>query len=389
MIHVLCEVVKSGPVDIVQPRIQTLTEIATAVEASAQLNANTLIRKFNIKLISRIALRTLPGVQRRRAGKLIELYPCDAPLTVCDCTVRSLASTGEPQVDMGQEASEQDVPETVELALERLFSSLQDRVSFPSPSVCLLAAQHWLQDTVVRWSAAKGVARITERLPMDFAKQVVETVMDLYNIHSIAAASMYQLPATAEATWHGASLACAEISRRGLVRADRLSTLIDWMLKVRQDISFLLTEILSCAARHCILTYEKVLIRLDPMSVMRRRTRSGPLLEFKTPVLWLLMPRPCPERWQLWLFSIERYRYDVPLVPLSRSMSVERCVQDNVVSQCFLIIFFIEQSLFPHGIDVLRKTDFYAVSIRKNSFLVAAPQVAEYVLTLPVHVRPE
>ena len=34
------------------------------------------------------------------------------------------------------------------------------------------------------------------------------------------------------------------------------------------------------------------------------------------------------------------------------------------------------QSLFPHGIDVLGKTDFYAVSIRKHAFLVAAPQVA-------------
>lgn len=35
------------------------------------------------------------------------------------------------------------------------------------------------------------------------------------------------------------------------------------------------------------------------------------------------------------------------------------------------------QNLFPHGIDVLGKTDFYAVSVRKNAFLVAAPQVAK------------
>ncbi|KAG9121768.1 hypothetical protein FRC07_002140, partial [Ceratobasidium sp. 392] len=32
----------------------------------------------------------------------------------------------------------------------------------------------------------------------------------------------------------------------------------------------------------------------------------------------------------------------------------------------------------PHGIDVLRATDFYAVSIRRNAFLVAAPQVAAF-----------
>ena len=35
------------------------------------------------------------------------------------------------------------------------------------------------------------------------------------------------------------------------------------------------------------------------------------------------------------------------------------------------------QGLFPHGIDVLRKTDFYGVSVRKHAFIVAAPQVAE------------
>lgn len=37
----------------------------------------------------------------------------------------------------------------------------------------------------------------------------------------------------------------------------------------------------------------------------------------------------------------------------------------------------IRQSLFPHGIDVLRKTDFYAVGTRRNAFLVVAPEVAE------------
>ena len=35
------------------------------------------------------------------------------------------------------------------------------------------------------------------------------------------------------------------------------------------------------------------------------------------------------------------------------------------------------QGLFPRGIDVLRKTDFYGVSVRKNAFTVVAPQVAE------------
>ena len=40
------------------------------------------------------------------------------------------------------------------------------------------------------------------------------------------------------------------------------------------------------------------------------------------------------------------------------------------------------QNLFPHGIDVLGRTDFYAVSVRRNAFLTAAPQVAKYVFIL-------
>ena len=35
------------------------------------------------------------------------------------------------------------------------------------------------------------------------------------------------------------------------------------------------------------------------------------------------------------------------------------------------------QGLFPHGIDVLRKIDFFAVSGRRDAFLTSAPHVAE------------
>ena len=86
---------------------------------------------------------------------------------------------------------------------------------------------------MVRWSAAKGVARISERLPPDFAEQVVENILGLFAIHSVAAASIYTMPSIAEATWHGTCLACAEIARRSLVPDNRLSDLFEWMSKVR------------------------------------------------------------------------------------------------------------------------------------------------------------
>lgn len=88
------------------------------------------------------------------------------------------------------------------------------------------------QDTVVRWSAAKGVARIAERLPTEFANQVLDTVAGLFSIHSLGVASLYDMPAIAEATWNGACLACAEIARRSLVPEDQLSGIVSWMSKV-------------------------------------------------------------------------------------------------------------------------------------------------------------
>lgn len=86
----------------------------------------------------------------------------------------------------------------------------------------------------MRYSAAKGIARISERLPADFADQVLEMVMGLFAIHSLAAASLYDLPAIAESTWHGACLASAEMARRGVVAPNRLPELIEWLSKVQK-----------------------------------------------------------------------------------------------------------------------------------------------------------
>ncbi len=107
-----------------------------------------------------------------------------------------------------------DAPEEVEGVLEDLLKSLRDK------------------DTVVRYSAAKGVARVSERLPVDFADQVLQQVLHLFSIHSIAVASLYDMPSVAEGTWHGACLACAEMARRGLIPDQRLAELIGWLHKV-------------------------------------------------------------------------------------------------------------------------------------------------------------
>jgi tubulin-specific chaperone D len=90
----------------------------------------------------------------------------------------------------------------------------------------------YYQDTIVRWSAAKAVARIAERLPLDFSDQILDQVIGLFSIHSAAVAGIYDMPVIAEGTWHGACLACAEIARRGLLTEENLPDLIHWISQV-------------------------------------------------------------------------------------------------------------------------------------------------------------
>ena len=70
----------------------------------------------------------------------------------------------QEEEDDDDEDSDDDVAEEMEEVIEQLLIGLRDK------------------DTVVRWSAAKGIGRITGRLPRDFADDVVGEVLNLFSI---------------------------------------------------------------------------------------------------------------------------------------------------------------------------------------------------------------
>jgi hypothetical protein len=124
----------------------------------------------------------------------------------------------------------------VEESLEDIFTYLQDR------------------DTIVRYSAAKGISRISDRLPRDFNDQVLDNILGLFNIHTLPGEEEVvggvgdggmgvQLPASAECTWHGACLATAEFARRDLVSPKLLPELVKWMAKARMRLLCGLSEL--------------------------------------------------------------------------------------------------------------------------------------------------
>ncbi|KAF9454706.1 ARM repeat-containing protein [Macrolepiota fuliginosa MF-IS2] len=300
-LQVINEVIKSGPAGQVQNLMSNLLEIIEAVHDTSSVVGNTLLRKMGVKLMSRIAVRMLPTPKVRRRGRILD---------------GSSHTMGD-----GSALEVHEVPEVVETLLQGLFEALQDK------------------DTVVRWSAAKGVARVAERLSQDFASQILDTVMDMLSIHSVAAGSLYDIPAIAESTWHGATLACAEIARRSLVDSERLPALIRWM---SQALYFDLRK-----GSHSI---------------------GSNVRDAAAYVLWSLARTQDVASLQPHASDLARQLVTVALfdreIHIRRSASA--AFQEHVG----------RTSLFPHGIDVLRKTDFYAISSRRNAFLVAAPQVA-------------
>ena len=66
----------------------------------------------------------------------------------------------------------------------------------------------------MRWSAAKGIGRVTMRLPRDFGDDVVAAVVDCFSDDDN------------EHVWHGGCLALAELARRGLLLPARLDAVV-------------------------------------------------------------------------------------------------------------------------------------------------------------------
>ena len=81
-------------------------------------------------------------------------------------------------------------------------------------------------DTIVRWSAAKGVGRICERLPRAAADDVVTAILGIFD------------ELDNDSGWHGACLALAELCRRWALMPERFGEVVPLVAKaLRFDVS--------------------------------------------------------------------------------------------------------------------------------------------------------
>jgi hypothetical protein len=172
-----------------------------------QIKNNSLLRKLFAKLVSRIALicmkQRVASWRYHRGPRVLS---------------RNLAAA-TPVVDEPSHVKEEDdyddIPDELEDVVSILLGYLSDK------------------DTIVRWTAAKGIGRICNRLNRDMADQVVDSILELLQEDTIIEDSIESsdVSITLDSTWHGCCLALAELTRRGLLLPKRLYDAIPWMMR--------------------------------------------------------------------------------------------------------------------------------------------------------------
>lgn len=189
-------------------------------------------------------------------------------------------------------------------------------------------------DTVVRWSAAKGIGRICDRLPAKMATEVIQAVLDLlskgddefdYN----------------DRVWHGGMLAMAELCRRGLLLKDKLVESAPLMEKglsydVIKGTYSVGAHVRDAAAYSC-------------WSLARAYDAED------------LLPHV--------------YRLSGALVAtslLDRHVNVRRAAS-AAFQECVGRL-----GTFPHGIPLCTMMDFFSLSSLSNAYLKVTPKVAVY-----------
>ncbi|XP_064631800.1 tubulin-specific chaperone D-like isoform X2 [Lineus longissimus] len=266
---------------------------------------NSYLRKFAIKIVQRLGLtlmkyRLASWRYQRGSRSLSDNLKKDGPV-ISKLEHKPVADDDE----------DYDIPDEIEEIIEQLLAGLKDK------------------DTVVRWSAAKGVGRVTGRLPKELADEVVGSVLELFTLQET------------DGAWHGGALALAELGRRGLLLPQRLNDVVPVVLKA--------------------LAYDE---KRGNFSV------GAHVRDAACYVCWAFARAYEPDDLAPYVNSIASALIIVSV--FDREVNVRRAAaaafQENVG----------RQGQFPHGIDILTTCDYYAVGIRTNCYLELSVYVAQF-----------
>ncbi|KAM1026785.1 hypothetical protein ACFX2A_040629 [Malus domestica] len=284
---------------------------------SSNAARSPLLRKYLMKLTQRIGLTCLPHrtPSWRYVGKTSSLgenitLSASEKTGRCNYALNSEDSNSEPSSSCQQD-EEMDVPEVVEEIIEMLLTGLRDT------------------DTVVRWSAAKGIGRITSCLTSALSEEVLSSVLELFS------------PGEGDGSWHGGCLALAELARRGLLLPISLPKVVPVVVKA--------------------LHYD---IRRGPHSIGSHVRDAAAYV--------------------CWAFGRAYYHTDMRniLDQLAPHLLTVACYDREVNCRRAAAAAFQEnvgrQGSYPHGIDIVNTADYFSLSSRVNSYVHVAVSIAQY-----------
>ncbi|KAJ1816291.1 hypothetical protein LPJ75_002077 [Coemansia sp. RSA 2598] len=192
----------------------------------------------------------------------------------------------------------------------------------------------------------KGIGRVAERLPPALAQEIVSAVADVLKEHALESSDkgIIDVSMTSEFAWHGALLALAELSRKGLLMPRSLRSFVPWVVRG--------------------LTYE---IQRGDYSV------GSNVRDAACYVMWSFARMPNPESRRVFgEMSLQMSTTLISVAVFDRESNVRRAAsaafQEHVG----------RHSSFPHGISVLQLADFFSVGNMRNAFVVASRKIAEY-----------
>lgn len=328
-------VFKLGKRDALVPVALAVLPAAAELFASPVAASNALVRKLAVKLVQRAGLAFLPqrvAPWRYQQGKRATVnigqttdattataLPVSTPLATANGnTPNEISQDHIPTLDAVSEdedaawAEDEGQSEAVEIAIESMLSALGDR------------------DTVVRWSAAKGIGRLTGRLPRELGDEVVASVL-----------SSFSLPTAGDSVWHGGCLALAELTRRGLLLPTRLIEAVPFVVQA--------------------LEYD---VRRGHCSV------GAHVRDAASYVCWAIARAYSPET------------LGQAVSALAPALITAACFDREVNCRRAAAAAFQEcvgrLGAFPYGIEILTAADYFTVSMRVAAYTSVAPHVASY-----------
>ncbi|KAL5059648.1 hypothetical protein RYX36_031252 [Vicia faba] len=314
-IEALAAIFKAGSRNLLLDVIPVVWNDTSLLYKSSIAARNPLLRKYLMKLTQRIGVASLPHrlPSWRYTGRTAKLNISlntsskanQSDLGVIDNNSNSIELTDEV------EDEDMDVPENVEEIIEMLLSGLRD------------------MDTVVRWSAGKGIGRITSLLTSSLSEEVLSSVLALFSAGE------------GECSWHGGCLALAELARRGLLLPTSLPKVVPVVVQA--------------------LHYD---VRRGPHSVGSNVRDAAAYV--------------------CWAFGRAYYHSDMRniLEELAPHLLTVACYDREVNCRRAAAAAFQEnvgrQGNYPHGIDIVNTADYFSLSSRVNSYLHVAISIARY-----------